>query len=136
MSDAVVVALISLGGAVIGSGAITAIINAILSHKGKIAKTLERIAHKTEEIDEKVDKNEAKRARTQILRFGDELLYQPEVRHTKEHFDEILEQCDLYNKYCDAHPDFENMRTMQTQEHIQEVYKTCIKKHKFLGQGD
>ena len=132
MSDAVVMALISLGGAVIGSGAITAIVNAGISHKGKTAKTLERIEKKTEDIDEKVDKNEAKRARTQILRFGDELLYQPEVRHTKEHFDEILEQCDLYNDYCGLHPMFSNSRTMQTQEHIQEVYKMCIREHKFL----
>ena len=134
MNETITIALISLGGAIIGSGGITAIINHILAHKGKTAQQLDRIESDLKELDSKVDRNEAQRARTQILRFGDEILYQPETRHTKEHFDEILDACDKYNKYCDTHPEFENMRTMETQEVIREIYQECIRDRKFLNQ--
>ena len=130
MDIALKIALISLIGTVLGSGSITAIVNAIVSHKGKMAKQLTSIQTDVKNLEDKVDKNEAQRARTQILRFNDEL-YMGKI-HTKEHFDEILAACDSYNKYCDTHPDFENMRTGLAQKRIQEVYKKCSKNHLFL----
>ena len=130
MDIALKIALISLIGTVLGSGSITAIVNAIVSHKGKMAKQLTSIQTDVKNLEDKVDKNEAQRARTQILRFNDEL-YMGKM-HTKEHFDEILAACDSYNKYCDTHPDFENMRTGLAQKRIQEVYKKCSKNHLFL----
>ena len=112
MDIAVKIALISLISTIIGSGSVTAIVNAILSHKGKIAKQLTAINDEIKEVkkdvqnlEETIDRNEAQRARTQILRFNDEL-YMGKY-HTKEHFDEILAACDSYNKYCNTHPDFE-----------------------------
>ena len=95
-----------------------------------MAKQLTSIQTDVKNLEDKVDKNEAQRARTQILRFNDEL-YMGKM-HTKEHFDEILAACDSYNKYCDTHPDFENMRTGLAQKRIQEVYKKCSKNHLFL----
>lgn len=136
MDGAITIALISLGGAIIGSGSITAIINHLLSKKGKTAKQLDRIEADIKTVDAKVDRNEAERARTQILRFGDELYFQPELRHTEEHFVEILDACKKYNKYCDDHPEFENMRTIETQEHILEIYRMCMREHKFLNQKE
>ena len=96
MDIALKIALISLIGTVLGSGSITAIVNAIVSHKGKMAKQLTSIQTDVKNLEDKVDKNEAQRARTQILRFNDEL-YMGKI-HTKEHFDEILAACDSYNK--------------------------------------
>ena len=130
MDIALKIALISLIGTVLGSGSITAIVNAIVSHKGKMAKQLTSIQTDVKNLEDKVDKNEAQRARTQILRFNDEL-YMGKI-HTKEHFDEILAACDSYNKYCNTHPDFENMRTVKAQERISEVYDKCSKNHLFL----
>ena len=134
MDIALKIALISLIGTVLGSGSITAIVNAIVSHKGKMAKQLTSIQTDVKNLEDKVDKNEAQRARTQILRFNDEL-YMGKM-HTKEHFDEILAACDSYNKYCDTHPDFENMRTVKAQERISEVYDKCSKNHLFLDNND
>ena len=137
MDNTVVIALISLSGAVIGSGGITAIINHFLSRKGKTAKQLDRIEGEIEEVrndvqslEDKVDKNEAQRARTQILRFADEM-YQGQL-HTKEHFDEILSAITLYKHFCDTHPLFENQRTEQAQRYINEVYDKCLDEHTFL----
>ena len=137
MTDAITIALISLGGAIIGSGGITALVNHILSRKGKTAKQLDHIETEIGEVrddlkavEAKVDRNEAQRARTQILRFADEV-YQGQL-HTKEHFDEILSACDAYNKFCDTHPEFENQRTMIAQEKIKDTYANCMDKHSFL----
>lgn len=95
-----------------------------------ISSRFDKLENRLDEIDEKIDKNEAQRARTQILRFADEV-YQKQ-KHTKEHFDEILSACKLYNTYCDNHPEFENMRTVHAQKRIEEVYDQCNKDHLFL----
>ena len=95
---------------------------------------LSEINNRLDVLDAKIDRNEAQRARTQILRFNDEL-YMGKM-HTKEHFDEILAACDSYNKYCDTHPDFENMRTVKAQERISEIYDKCAKNHLFLDGND
>lgn len=82
------------------------------------------------DIKEEINEDRAIGARTQILRFADEI-YQGQ-KHTKEHFDQILEACKKYNLYCDLHPDFENMLTIAAQERIKEIYQECLKKHTFL----
>lgn len=130
MTDAITIALISFGGAIIGSGGITAVINHILSHKGKTAKQLDHIEEEIKALDCKIDRNEAQHARTQILRFADEIYLGQ--KHTKEHFDEILGQINIYNTYCSDHKDFENQRTVQAQKRITDVYEQCLEKHTFL----
>ena len=139
MDTAIVLALISLGGAIIGSGGITAIVNYVLSKKGKTAKQLDSIEseigevkNEVQNLENKVDKNEAQRARTQILRFSDEIYTQPDHKHSKEHFDEILAAINLYNEYCDSHPRFENDRTEAAQKRIKQIYNKCLKEHTFL----
>ena len=96
----------------------------------ELADAIDEVGEKVQALDAKVDMNEAIRARTQILRFADEI-YQ-EHRHSKEHFDEILSVCKLYNAYCDAHPEFENMRTMAAQKRIRQVYEKCTAERTFL----
>lgn len=134
MDIALKIALISLIGTIIGSGSITAIVNTILSHKGKTAKQLDRIESRLDAVDLKVDRNEARGARSQILRFADEI-YQKQ-RHTKEHFDEILAACQSYNTYCENHPEFENMRTLNAQRRINDVYYKCLAEHSFLDNDE
>ena len=130
MDTTVAIALISFGGAVLGSGGITAIVNHILSHRGKTAHQLDKIEQDLKNLDEKVDKNQALQARNQILRFADEMY--ANQRHTKEHFDEILTAATAYNQYCDEHPEFENMRTISAQRRITDVYYKCLAEHSFL----
>lgn len=95
-----------------------------------INDAIEGVGRKLEEVNSKVDMNEAKRARAQILRFADEI-YQNQL-HSKEHFDEILSVCKLYNEYCETHPHFENMRTMAAQKRIHQVYEKCTTERSFL----
>ena len=81
-------------------------------------------------IADKIDRNEAMNSRRRILRFNDELL--ENQRHTKEYFDEILADCDVYEKYCNKHPEFPNNKTKLAEENIKRTYKKCQDDRDFL----
>ena len=144
MDTAIIVALIGLAATVVGSGVVTAVVQYRLSKKIKkeeredlkeqkldeIKEDMAELFRRTEEIDDKIDCNEAKRARTQILRFADEIYVG--TLHTREHFEDILETCDEYNAYCRDHPTFKNMRTENAQKKIVEIFNKCEKEHSFL----
>ena len=72
----------------------------------------------------------AKSARTRVLRFGDEVIHG--VKHSKEHFDDILLDIHEYDNYCEEHPEFENDRMQLTAMHIKETYARCMKENSFL----
>ena len=69
-------------------------------------------------------------ARQRILRFNDEILFGK--RHSKEHFDEILSDIDVYEDYCRTHEEYENNKAVLAIATIREVYKDCLKTHDFL----
>ena len=73
---------------------------------------------------------DAKTARTNILRFGDEIRIG--TRHSKESFDEILSDITEYESYCATHKDFKNNRTKSTEKIIIEVYEHCLRTDSFL----
>lgn len=72
---------------------------------------------------------DAKQARSRILQFGDELI--ENERHTKEHFDDVLQDIDDYEAYCREHEEFKNNRTRATTQYILEIYHKCLKDHSF-----
>lgn len=72
----------------------------------------------------------AKDARIRILRFGDEILH--DEHHSKEHFDQILQDITEYDHYCETHPHFKNNMTVMTTAHIKETYAKCFHDHSFL----
>lgn len=122
---------------VIASGGVWTFVQFLLQRKDTIKDDIKAIKvdqtairAEVKAVYETIDRNEAQRARTQILRFNDEL-YMGKM-HTKEHFDEILAACDSYNKFCDTHPDFENMRTVKAQKRISDVYDKCNREQSFL----
>lgn len=85
------------------------------------------------EIDSLKKEEELERvrqARQRILRFSDEILF--EQRHSKEHFDEILDDIDTYEEYCRTHEEYENNKAVLAITTIREVYKDCLKTHNFL----
>lgn len=97
---------------------------------GELMEKVESLEKKVEKIDQDDQLQRAKDARTRVLRFGDELLH--DVRHTKEHFDDVLRDITYYEKYCNEHPEFENDQMHITAEHIKETYHKCLKEHSFL----
>lgn len=71
-------------------------------------------------------------ARRRILKFNDELLRN--VNHSKETFDDLLSDIDLYERYCDLHKDsFPNGKTVMATKNIKKCYENCMEKHSFLS---
>ena len=97
---------------------------------GDLIDKVEGLEEKIEKMDQDDKLQRAKDARTRVLRFGDELIH--DVRHTKEHFDDVLRDITEYEKYCDEHPKFENDQMHITAEHIKETYHKCLREHSFL----
>ena len=98
--------------------------------KNKTVLALEQIKEKIDKIQDTIDEREAVLARTHILRFNDELYNG--IRHSKEYFDQTLEDIGTYNSFCDTHKDFKNERTVMAIENIKETYKKLHDEHKFL----
>lgn len=97
---------------------------------GELMEKVDNLEKKVEKMDEEEQLQRAKDARTRVLRFGDEVFHN--VRHTKEHFDDVLRDITYYEKYCAEHPEFENDQMHITAEHIKETYHKCLKEHSFL----
>ena len=97
-------------------------------------EVLEKVGELTEDLDsfkKEAELERVRQARQRILRFNDEILFHQ--KHSKEHFDEILEDINLYEKYCKAHEDYENNRAELAIENIKDVYQKCMDKHDFLS---
>ena len=75
---------------------------------------------------------DAKDARTAILRFGDELIFYPERKYSKDRFDEAAQRITEYDKYCEEHPEFPNHMTQSTSKLILEEYERRMTEHDFL----
>jgi len=97
---------------------------------GKLEKQVENI-HKRQQIhEEEVQKREAINSRIRILRFSDEI--RRKIKHSQESFEQALSDIDKYEKYCKAHPEFENNKTVIADQRIKEAYKKCQEDNDFL----
>lgn len=92
------------------------------------------VISRLDKLEKSFEERAAKDARIRILRFGDEILHG--VHHSKEHFDQILQDITEYEQYCDAHKDFKNNMTVLTTRHIMETYSECLEERKFEEVSD
>ena len=76
------------------------------------------------------EEREVRNSRRRILRFNDELYNH--VRHSREYFDDILEDVRAYETYCRKNPDFQNGKAVLAIENIERVYRECMQQGDFL----
>lgn len=84
-------------------------------------------------MDEHIAKDaerDAKNCRLRILRFNDEIIQGK--YHTREHFNEILDDITLYEHYCESHPAYENSKAVLAVENVKRIYKKCTEENSFL----
>lgn len=84
-------------------------------------------------LDAHIREDEDERARNQryrILRFYDEMCEDRE--HSESHFEDILNDIDDYEKYCEAHPQFRNNRGKVAMAYIKDSYGKIKSKGGFL----
>lgn len=98
-------------------------INEIMSAQSESGKKLETVIRHIYE-------SEATTCRYRILHFNDEVLHG--TKHSKEHFDQILDDITKYERYCDEHPEYENNKAVMAIENIKRVYQKCAGENIFL----
>ena len=95
-----------------------------------ILHKLEKVEKDVAEVKKEVGESSAVTSRYRILRFDDEILH--DIKHSKEHFDQILLDIDVYEKFCDEHPYFKNNLAVMAIKHIKTVYEKCSRENSFL----
>ena len=100
------------------------------SINGEVMEQVKKLTSEVDTLKKEEELERARQARQRILRFNDEILFNK--RHSKEHFDEILDDIDTYESYCDAHENYENNKAVLAISTIREVYKECLRDHDFL----
>lgn len=91
---------------------------------------IDDIDSKQTKLEDDIEERNAINCRVRILRFSDEV--RRRVQHSKESFDQVLDDVDVYEKYCDSHPDFKNNKTIHAKERIKAVYDACMEQNDFL----
>lgn len=76
------------------------------------------------------DERNADEHRARILRFNNELIR--DIPHTKEEFIDILADIDVYERYCEQHPEYRNNRAVHAIANIGRAYDERLVKHDFL----
>lgn len=88
-------------------------------------------------LDNHIREDEDERARNQryrILRFYDEMC--ENQNHSESHFEDILDDIDAYEEYCEGHPDFKNNRGKVAMEYIKASYHAIKSRGGFLTHDD
>lgn len=79
----------------------------------------------------KEDKLETIRnARSRILRFHDEVRHG--TLHTEEHYNDIIDDIDMYETYCKQNPEYPNMKAEVAIGDIKEEYRRHSLENSFL----
>ena len=118
----------------IGGGILTFIQFLINRHDSKndkedtILSAIKTLSGRVERIEASLDERDAILARTHILRFQDELYN--DVKHSKEYFEQTLDDIQTYDRFCADNPKFANGRTKAAAKYIQDEYDRLFKAHK------
>ena len=103
----------------------------------QFTSAIDNLSVKLSETNEKIsdlrlttDRRSATDNRYKIIRFNDEIL--KKEKHTKEHFDQILEAIHEYEIYCKQDEDYKNNKASFAIENIERVYQECLQNNDFL----
>ena len=115
-----------LGGGVVAAALL--FIQFLINRHDDRDKDIRCIKRKLEQIEAFQLETKASTARSSILRFADELYN--DIHHSREYFDQILEDIDEYDAYCDAHPNYKNSKAEHATGIIKDTYKQLYKEHR------
>lgn len=115
--------------AIIGSNALFGFLQFIIQFLVQRNDMRQSFGKGLEDLNSKVDRNQAILARTHILRFADDI--RNGVHHSEEYFRQQMLDCDTYDAYCRDHPDFSNGLTVIASKYIKDEFI----KHYTEGKG-
>jgi len=117
--------------------ALVSIIPTIRSNRKKTQESIDKLQDSVNKVSDTLDKHikededdKAREQRYRILQFYDELC--EDKRHSESHFEDILDDIDNYEAYCDKHPEFKNNRGKAAMQYITDTYYKVKNKGGFL----
>ena len=115
--------------AAVVAGAVSLISLLIGRHDG-VRKDIADLAADVKELRADIGRGRAISARIRILTASDEVVHG--VKHSREWWDQVLDDCTFYEHYCEDNPDFKNKKAVHAIEHLNEVYITVYREKKFV----
>ena len=97
---------------------------------GEVVEKVDGLEKNIKNLRAECEEREATKCRARILRFGDEILHN--VKHSKEHFDQILLDITAYEQCCSTHPNFKNNVAVANINRINREYDECANNNGFL----
>lgn len=97
----------------------------------EVLEQVKNLSDKVDMIEANEELERVRYARQRILRFNDEILCGQ--KHSKEHFDEVLDDIDIYEDYCATHTEYENNKAVLAIRTIKKTYDKCMENHNFLA---
>lgn len=95
------------------------------------------VSDKVDALEKKVDENQATTIRVRILNFENEL--QEGRKHSKDSWDQVMDDIRRYEIYTKEHPEFKNNITVASTNHIINKYSELLEKRawtKYLTNED
>lgn len=102
----------------------------ILKAISELKEEVDEIKQSTKDIEENRQRDVAVERRVRILRFADEIMH--EQKHSREHFEQILDDITVYQNYCKKHESFKNEMAVSSIEIIRDNFKERMRKNDFI----
>ena len=115
--------------AIIGSNALWGFIQFLFERKDKKSDCSKKILASIQELKAKLDERTAVGCRIRILKFMDEII--EGWGHSKDSYNQIMQDITNYHKYCEEHPQFLNHQTDATIERIRKDYEHRLETNDF-----
>lgn len=97
---------------------------------GEVMDELKNLKGRMENMETQNEQDKMDASRIRILRFGDEC--KRDVPHSEEHFNQVLDDIDRYESYCNSHPEYKNAKAVLTIAKIKEIYGRRLENGDFL----
>ena len=117
--------------AVLGSGAFFTFVQFLINRYDSKREELKTIQSEIILIRGEMAEDKATRSRRRILDANDEIL-STSKHHTQEWFDQLLDDIDNYDRYCQAHPDYRNSVAVSAMNNLKRIYTNCLENNSFL----
>ena len=115
--------------AIIGSNALWGFIQFLLERKDKKKDCSQKILEAIQKINNKLDQRTAISCRIRILKFMDEII--EGWGHSKDSYNQIMQDITYYHQYCEEHPQFLNHQTDATIERLKKDYEQRLATNDF-----
>ena len=115
--------------AVVGSNALWGFLQFLLERKDKKNDCSKKILEAIQKINTKIDQRTAVGCRIRILKFMDEIIEGWE--HSKDSYNQIMQDITHYHQYCEEHPQFLNHQTDATIERLRKDYEQRLATNDF-----